>query len=450
MSNKTLIVLGAGESGVGAAILGKQKGYTVFVSDGGVISDDYKKILDDYEITFESGEHKEVFNYQPAVIVKSPGISEKTELVKHFLKKNIAVISEIEFAGMYKNENAKMICITGSNGKTTTALLTYHLLKSAGYDVGLGGNIGMSLARMVAENPHEYYVVELSSFQLDGMFSFKADIAILLNITPDHLDRYDYKFENYIASKFRILQNQDSKNSFVVNKDDEVMNSFCTGKVFGGKKYLISNIGDANSVGNEREIIFEVDDKKVTISTNVLTISGLHNRYNAMAAGTAALLVGLNQQQIENGFSTFKNAEHRLEKVATIDGVEYINDSKATNVDSVWYALESMKTPVIWIVGGVDKGNDYSVLMTFVNKKVKGIICLGKDNSILQIQFGGSGKLFHSTNSIVDAITKAKEWGVKGDTVLLSPACASFDLFKNYIDRGIQFKNIVHQLVTQQ
>jgi UDP-N-acetylmuramoylalanine--D-glutamate ligase len=281
------------------------------------------------------------------------------------------------------------------------------------------------------------------------MYSFKADIAILLNITPDHLDRYDYKFENYVASKFRILQNQDSKNSFVVNKDDEVMNSFCTGKVFGGKRYFISNIGDANSVANEREIIFNVDDKKMTIATDVLTISGLHNRYNAMAAGTAAILAGLNQQQIENGFSTFKNAEHRLEKVTTIDGVEYINDSKATNVDSVWYALESMKTPVIWIVGGVDKGNDYSVLMTFVNKKVKGIICLGKDNSKLQKQFGESGKLFHCTNSIADAVSKAKEWGVSGDTVLLSPACASFDLFKNYIDRGIQFKNIVHQLVTQ-
>ena len=449
MSDKSLIVLGAGESGVGAAILGKQKGYDVFVSDGGVIGDDYKKILEEYKISFESGEHKEVFNHHPTLIVKSPGISEKTDLVQHFLKKNIPVISEIELAGMYKSDKAKMICITGSNGKTTTTLLTYHLLKNAGYDVGLGGNIGMSLARMVAEDPHEYYVVELSSFQLDGMYSFKADIAILLNITPDHLDRYDYKFENYVASKFRIFQNQDSKNSFVVNKDDEVMNSFCTGKVFGGKKYFISNIGDANSVANEREIFFNVDDKKITIATDVLTISGLHNRYNAMAAGTAAILVGLNQQQIENGFSTFKNAEHRLEKVATIDGVEYINDSKATNVDSVWYALESMKTPVIWIVGGVDKGNDYSLLMTFVNKKVKGIICLGKDNSKLHRQFGGSGKLFHSTNSMADAVAKAKEWGVNGDAVLLSPACASFDLFKNYIDRGIQFKNIVHQLVTQ-
>jgi UDP-N-acetylmuramoylalanine--D-glutamate ligase len=444
-----LVILGAGESGVGAAILGKQKGYDVFVSDGGVIGNDYKKTLEEYEIKFESAQHKEVFNYQPTLIVKSPGISEKTELVQHFLKKNIPVISEIELAGMYKNENAKMICITGSNGKTTTTLLTYHLLKNAGYDVGLGGNIGMSLARMVAENPHEYYVVELSSFQLDGMYSFKADVAILLNITPDHLDRYDYKFENYVASKFRILQNQDSKNSFVINKDDQVINSFYTGKDFGGKKYFISNIGDANSVSNEHELIFNVDDKKMTISTSVLTISGLHNRYNALAAGTAAILMGLKQQEIESGFSTFKNAEHRLEKVATIDEVVYINDSKATNVDSVWYALESMKTPVIWIVGGVDKGNDYSVLMTFVNKKVKGIICLGKDNSKLQKQFGECGKLFHSTSSIADAVAKAKEWGVKGDTVLLSPACASFDLFKNYIDRGNQFKNIVHQLVTQ-
>lgn len=450
MSQKKLVILGAGESGVGAAILGKKEGYDVFVSDGGTIADNYKKILEDYKIRFESGKHEEVFNHQPTLIVKSPGISEKTELVQHFLKKNIPVISEIEFAGKYKNANSKMICITGSNGKTTTTLLTYHLLKTAGLDVGLGGNVGMSLARQVAEEPHEYYVVELSSFQLDGMYDFVADIAILLNITPDHLDRYDYKFENYVASKFRIAQNQTSKNSFVINKDDEVINSFFTGKNFGGKTFLISNIANANSVSNEHEIVFEIENKKMTISTDVLTISGLHNRYNAMAAGTAAILVGLEKNQIEEGFKTFKNAEHRLEKVATIDGVEYINDSKATNVDSVWYALESMKTPVIWIVGGVDKGNDYSVLMTFVNKKVKGIVCLGKDNSKLQEQFGNSGKLFHSTNSIEDANAKAKEWGEKGDTVLLSPACASFDLFKNYVDRGNQFKKIVYQYSTQQ
>ncbi len=444
MSIKSLIILGAGESGVGAAVLAKKQGYQVFVSDQGEIAENFQSTLQKYQIEFESKKHEKVFNYSPELVIKSPGIPDKAEAVKYFAKKSIPIISEIEFAGRYTN--SKMICITGSNGKTTTTLLTYHLLKSAGLNVGIAGNIGNSLALQVAEEPHDYYVVELSSFQLDGMFDFRADIAILLNITPDHLDRYDYKFENYIASKFRISQNQNSKNSFVINKDDEVINKFCSVKEFGAKTYFLSNIGNASAVGSEKNLEFIFDDKRMTISTDFLTIQGLHNRYNALAAGTAAILVGLTQKQIELGFSTFKNAEHRLEKVAIINGVQYINDSKATNVDSVWYALESMKTPVIWIVGGVDKGNDYSVLMNFVDKKVKGIICLGKDNSKLQGEFGAKGKLFFSTDDLAKAISKAKEWGSEGDTVLLSPACASFDLFKNYIDRGNQFKSIVNQV----
>ncbi|MFM7021978.1 MAG: UDP-N-acetylmuramoyl-L-alanine--D-glutamate ligase [Flavobacteriales bacterium] len=448
MNKKSIIVLGAGESGVGAAILAQKQGYAVFVSDGGKIGEQYEEMLKGYSIEFESGEHKLLYNFSPEVVIKSPGIPDKAEAVKFFAKKNIPIISEIEFAGRYTN--AKVICITGSNGKTTTTLLTYHLLKTAGYNVGLAGNVGNSLALQVAEKSHEYYVLELSSFQLDGMFDFKADIAILLNITPDHLDRYDYKLENYIASKFRIAQNQSKNEAFIYCKDDSNMSAWMKDHKINATQYSISVKESADATATEEQLIFSVAGKKESISTSSLTIQGKHNLYNAMAAGCAAFLVGMTKQQIEEGYSTFKNAEHRLEKVANINGVEYINDSKATNVDSVWYALESMKTPVIWIVGGVDKGNDYSVLESFVNKKVKGVICLGKDNSILSALFADKGKLFHSTNSIKDAVLKAREWGVKGDTVLLSPACASFDLFKNYVDRGNQFKHLVNQLNNQQ
>ncbi|MCX6183072.1 MAG: UDP-N-acetylmuramoyl-L-alanine--D-glutamate ligase [Bacteroidetes bacterium] len=446
MQKQIIIVLGAGESGVGSAILAQKQGYDVFVSDGGAINDEYKKTLKNYSINFETGEHKLLYEYTPVMVIKSPGIPDKADAVKFFAKKNIPVISEIEFAGKFTS--AKMICITGSNGKTTTTLLTYHLLKTAGYNVGLAGNVGMSLARQVAENPCEYYVLELSSFQLDGMFDFKADIAILLNITPDHLDRYEYKFENYVASKFRVIQNQTENDAFIFCKDDTAISSWMKDHKMDATLYPISLKENASATANEQELKFDIAEKKENISTSVLTIQGKHNLYNSMAAGAAALLVGLTKSQIEEGFTTFKNAEHRLEKVATIAGVVYINDSKATNVDSVWYALDCMTQPVIWIVGGVDKGNDYSVLESFVNKKVKGIITLGKDNSILQQLYADKGKLFYSTNNISDAVLKAKEWGVSGDAVLLSPACASFDLFKNYIDRGNQFKHLVNQLVT--
>ncbi len=447
MQKQSIIVLGAGESGVGSAILAKKQGYDVFVSDGGTVVDAYKKTLENYSINFETGEHKLLYEYTPAMVIKSPGIPDKADAVKFFAKKNIPIVSEIEFAGKYTD--AKMICITGSNGKTTTTLLTYHLLKTAGFNVGLAGNVGVSIARQVAEDPHDYYVLELSSFQLDGMFEFKADIAILLNITPDHLDRYEYKFENYVASKFRVIQNQTKADAFIYCKDDTTMSVWMKDHKINSSLYSMSIKENASATANEQELKFDIAGKKENIPTSVLTIQGKHNWYNAMAAGSAALLAGLSKTQIEEGFKTFKNAEHRLEKVAVISGVEYINDSKATNVDSVWYALDSMTTPVIWIVGGVDKGNDYSVLESFVNKKVKGIISLGKDNSILQQLYADKGKLFYSTNSISDAVLKAKEWGVSGDTVLLSPACASFDLFKNYIDRGNQFKHLVKSVSNQ-
>ena len=447
MQKQSIIVLGAGESGVGSAILAKKQGYDVFVSDGGTVVDAYKKTLENYSINFETGEHKLLYEYTPAMVIKSPGIPDKADAVKFFAKKNIPIVSEIEFAGKYTD--AKMICITGSNGKTTTTLLTYHLLKTAGFNVGLAGNVGVSIARQVAEDPHDYYVLELSSFQLDGMFEFKADIAILLNITPDHLDRYEYKFENYVASKFRVIQNQTKADAFIYCKDDTTMSVWMKDHKINSSLYSMSIKENASATANEQELKFDIAGKKENIPTSVLTIQGKHNWYNAMAAGSAALLAGLSKTQIEEGFKTFKNAEHRLEKVAVISGVEYINDSKATNVDSVWYALDSMTTPVIWIVGGVDKGNDYSVLESFVNKKVKGIISLGKDNSILQQLYADKGKLFYSTNSISDAVLKAKEWEVSGDTVLLSPACASFDLFKNYIDRGNQFKHLVKSVSNQ-
>jgi UDP-N-acetylmuramoylalanine--D-glutamate ligase len=445
MQEETIIVLGAGESGVGAAILAQKQGYKVFVSDAGVIADDYKKILEKYSIAYESGAHNLLYQYAPVQVVKSPGIPEKTEVVQFFSKKNIPVISEIEFAGKFTS--AKMICISGSNGKTTTTLLTYHLLKNAGYNVGLAGNVGKSLALQVAEEAHDYYVIELSSFQLDGMFDFKSDVAILLNITPDHLDRYEYKFDNYVASKFRITQNQSAADAFIYCADDATMALYMREHSFAGTMYSISVKNDADVTADENNLHFSIAEKKEIISTSALTIQGKHNWYNAMAAGSAAFLVGLTKTQIEQGFSTFKNAEHRLEKVAVIDGVTFINDSKATNVDSVWYALDSMQQPTTWIVGGVDKGNDYSVLESFVNKKVKGIICLGKDNTILEALYGARGKLFFSTNDISAAVAKAKSWSVSGDAVLLSPACASFDLFKNYIDRGNQFKNIVNQII---
>ncbi|MGZ4082310.1 MAG: UDP-N-acetylmuramoyl-L-alanine--D-glutamate ligase [Bacteroidia bacterium] len=448
--SKRVVILGSGESGVGSAVLAKQKGFDVFVSDKSLIKEKYKAQLKEENILFEEGVHTEEKILNAHEVIKSPGIPDKVELIQKLKAKNIPVISEIEFAGRYTS--AKKICITGSNGKTTTTLLTYHILKKAGYNVGLGGNVGKSFAMQVARENFDYYVLELSSFQLDGMFDFTADIAILLNITPDHLDRYDYKFENYVASKFRITNNQSNKDYFVYCADDEVITAFMqkhkinsTLIPFSIKKPIDGD--GAFLTENQITLNYKPNQNQPLIMTiEQLALQGKHNVYNSMAASLAARIVDVRKEIIRESLQDFQNIEHRLEFVASINGIEFINDSKATNVNSTWYALESMQKPVVWICGGQDKGNDYNELAELVKAKVKAIVCLGKDNSKIVEAFKGMVDVIVETDNARDAVAASYKIGKKGDVVLLSPACASFDLFQNYEDRGMQFKGAVRSL----
>ncbi len=443
--SKLISILGAGESGVGAALLAKAKGYNVFVSDKGEISEKYKKILLDNSIDFEEGLHSEEVILTSVEVVKSPGIPDKLPLVQQLLKKNIRVISEIEFASKFSR--AKFIGITGSNGKTTTTLLTYHLLKKLGLNVGLAGNIGDSLAKQVIVDTYDYYVLELSSFQLDGVFDFHPHIAILLNITPDHLDRYEYNFQNYVNAKFRITKQLTANDYFIYWNGDPIVSAELANRKLRCTILPVSLEANNDSVavanGNNIELKYGIKNSKLDI--HQLPIKGTHNIINSMCAMMVAKILGFDDNLYLQAMQDFRNAEHRLEFVAKIKGVTYINDSKATNVDSVFYALDSMKAPVVLIAGGVDKGNDYTQIEKLVAEKVKAIVCMGVDNAKLFAAFEGKIKLI-DTHSLADAISAANTIAVDGDVVLLSPACASFDLFKNYEDRGRQFKDAINNL----
>lgn len=443
---KRLVVLGAGESGAGAAVLAKKQGLDVFVSDFGEIKNQYKQLLDNYEIPWEEKQHTEKLILNADEVVKSPGIPEKASIVKALLEKGTPVISEIEFAGRYTH--AKMICITGSNGKTTTTMLTYHILQSAGLNVGLAGNVGDSLALQVAEKDFDYYVVELSSFQLDGMKEFKADIAILLNITPDHLDRYNYEFQNYIDSKFRIIQNQTEKDAFIFWNDDPVIQNELKKRNIQSTLYPFSLERKEKSKAfiENNQLIISTLNNIFTMSQTELSLQGIHNTYNSMAAGLAASIVDVRKENIRQSLQDFHGVEHRLEYVATVRNVKYINDSKATNVNSTWYALQSMRTPVVLILGGTDKGNNYSEIEEMVKEKVSALILLGADNSKLHQFFDGKVEKIIDVQSMEACVKEAYKLAEPGETVLLSPSCASFDLFKNYEDRGKQFKEYVRKL----
>lgn len=443
---KRLVVLGAGESGAGAAVLAKKQGLDVFVSDFGEIKNQYKQLLDNYEIPWEEKQHTEKLILNADEVVKSPGIPEKASIVKALLEKGTPVISEIEFAGRYTH--AKMICITGSNGKTTTTMLTYHILKSAGLNVGLAGNVGDSLALQVAEKDFDYYVVELSSFQLDGMKEFKADIAILLNITPDHLDRYNYEFQNYIDSKFRIIQNQTEKDAFIFWNDDPVIQNELKKRKIQSTLYPFSleRKEKTKAFIENNQLIISTLNNIFTMPQTELSLQGIHNTYNSMAAGLAASIVDVRKENIRQSLQDFHGVEHRLEYVATVRNVKYINDSKATNVNSTWYALQSMRTPVVLILGGTDKGNNYSEIEEMVKEKVSALILLGADNSKLHQFFDGKVEKIIDVQSMEACVKEAYKLAEPGETVLLSPSCASFDLFKNYEDRGKQFKEYVRKL----
>jgi UDP-N-acetylmuramoylalanine--D-glutamate ligase len=441
-----MVILGGGESGIGAAVLAQKQGFEVFLSDFSTIPEKYKQLLNTHSIAWEEGRHTEDNILNAAEIVKSPGISNEVPIMLRIKEKQISVISEIELAGRYTD--AKMICITGSNGKTTTTMLTYHILKNAGLDVGLAGNVGNSLALQVAESPHAYYVIELSSFQLDNMYDFKADVAILLNITPDHLDRYHYNFQEYIDSKFRITQNQTPKDAFIFWNDDPVIREniqkfrpqatlypFAEERGEGVKGYVENG-----------EIIIETKNEKYTMKRELLSLQGTHNLHNSLAAGIAARVCEIKDERIRASLSDFAGVEHRLEPVTRVRGVDYINDSKATNVNSCWYALQSVNTPIVLILGGTDKGNDYGEIESLVRKKCRALIFLGIDNAKLHEFFDGKVPVIEDARSMEEAVNKSYNLAVKGDTVLLSPCCASFDLFKNYEDRGVQFKTCVRNL----
>jgi UDP-N-acetylmuramoylalanine--D-glutamate ligase len=443
-----LVVLGGGESGVGTAILGKKKGYDVFVSDFGKIKDNYKEVLIINGIAWEEGKHTEDLILNADVVMKSPGIPEKkSAIVKKLVEKGIPVISEIEFAAPFTK--AITIGITGSNGKTTTTMLTHHLLKSAGLNVGLGGNIGKSFAWQVAEDKYDSYVLELSSFQLDGIIDYKPHIAIITNISPDHLDRYDYKYEKYVASKFRITMNQTEEDFLIYDADDEAIAEwFKNNKT---KAQLIPfSLKKTFEMGafikNKTMEVNIINEEEFTMETETMALEGKHNMKNAMAATSVAKLMKIRNATIRESLSNFQGVEHRLEKVLKIQNVQYINDSKATNVNATFFALDSMNTPTVWIVGGVDKGNDYNELMSLVREKVKAIICLGVDNKKIIDVFGNVVDMMIEVNNMEDAVKMAQRLSEKGDTVLLSPACASFDLFENYEDRGNQFKKAVKNL----
>ena len=438
-----LVVLGGGESGAGAAVLGKAKGMDVFLSDMGTIPQKYKDLLDEHNVEYEEGGHTAEKILNANVVVKSPGIPPTAPMVKAIVEKGIPVLSEIEFAAGFTD--AKMVCITGSNGKTTTTLLTYHILRKAGLDVGLAGNVGKSLALQVAEDPHAIYVIELSSFQLENMYKFKANIAVIMNITPDHMDRYDHKMENYVAAKFRILQNQTKEDYFVYWQDDPIVTeqirhvqSEALKLPFG----MHRQEGTAAFVENGI-VHFTTPHDVWEIPRDKLSLPGTHNLYNSMAAGISASVLNIKNDTIREALEDFEAVEHRLEYVATVDGVRYVNDSKATNVNSTWYALESMTTPVVLILGGKDKGNDYSEIEPLVKEKVKAIVCMGLHNEKLLDFFTGKVASIVDTNSLEDALKACRELASEGDTVLLSPCCASFDLFKSYEDRGDKFKAAV-------
>ena len=445
---KKIIILGGGESGVGAALLAKAKGFEVFLSDKGLLSDKYKEILAQNDIPFEEGEHTESQILSADEVIKSPGIPDKVELIKKIHSLKIPVISEIEFAARYTK--AKIIAITGSNGKTTTTLLTYHILKNAGLNVGLAGNVGESFAKQVINDTFDYFVLELSSFQLDNCYDFKADIAILLNITPDHLDRYNYEFQNYIESKFRILQNMNSSDDFIYFQESEAL----AGELLKRNGLLVSRlpislIKEITQGGYLENETLKVNYKNETFEfpQAELPIKGSHNVINSLAAILVSKSLRLGNEQIASGLKSFQSVEHRLEPCGEINGVKYVNDSKATNVDSVFYALESFDEPIILIMGGVDKGNDYRQIEQLVEEKVKALICMGTDNSKLLEFFGKKVPMIFSVDSLQKAVQLSANLGTKGDVVLLSPACASFDLFKNYEDRGRQFKEAVARLV---
>ena len=443
--NKHIVILGAGESGVGAAILAKKQEWNVFVSDAGKIKADYKTELDDNQIEWEENTHSTDRIFQAELIVKSPGIPEATDLMRALRNKQVKIISEIEFAGYYTR--GKSICVTGSNGKTTTTMLTHHILKKAGWDVGLAGNVGKSFAKQVAEGDHDWYVLELSSFQLDDMFDFKADIGILTNITPDHLDRYENQMQKYVDSKFRILNNQNHEDWFIYNYDDPIIREELS------KRKLSMNLAPfslkeeikvgAYAVNNQ--LIINIKDQ-LTMSIHELALKGKHNTQNSLAAGIAGRLVEIRKSIVRESLEDFENVEHRLEFVAKVNGIEFINDSKATNINSTWYALETMENPVVWVMGGVDKGNDYSELSNLVKDKVKAIICLGIDNQKIIKAFGHLVETIVEVGSATEAVAYAYRLAKKNETVLLSPACASFDLFENYEDRGNQFKQAVRKL----
>ena len=442
---KKIVVLGAAESGAGAAVLAKVKGFDVFVSDMGNIRDNYKKLLDDHQIEWEEGQHTEERILAADEVIKSPGIPDTAPMIKKIIERNIPIISEIEFAGRYTN--SKMICITGSNGKTTTTSLIYHIFKDAGYDVGLAGNIGRSLALQVAEEPHEYYVIELSSFQLDNMYDFRANVAVLLNITPDHLDRYDFKMQNYVDAKMRITQNQTSDDAFIYWNDDPIIQRELEKYDIKAVKLPFSELKEKGSIGYIEEGQYKIEyPTPFNMEQEELSLTGKHNIYNSLAAGIASKVSGIKNEVIRKSLSDFPGVEHRLEKVTTVRGVQYINDSKATNVDACWYALESMKTPTILIIGGKDKGNDYEPIKDLVRQKCAGLVYLGADNKKLHDNFDTLGIPVRDTHSMKECVEACYEMAEPGMTVLLSPCCASFDLFKNMEDRGEQFKTLVRNL----
>jgi len=444
--NKKIAILGAGESGTGAAILANKNGFEVFVSDSGVIKEKYKNVLSNAGVNWEEKKHTQAKIINADLVIKSPGISDDTEIIKLIKSKNISIISEIEFAARYTN--AKKICITGSNGKTTTTVLLHYILKNAGVNVGLVGNVGKSFALQIAEQDCEYYVIELSSFQLDGMFDFKADISVLLNITPDHLDRYENNFQKYADSKLRIIRNQKKEDFFIYNNDDEVIraellkiNPDVTTVPFS----IALNVENGN-YKNENKFYININKNEFSMYIHELALQGRHNLYNSLAAGIASRILDIRKDIIKESLTNFQGVEHRLEYITNVHGIEFINDSKATNVNSTWFALESMSKPVIWIVGGKDKGNDYLFLKEIVNKKVKAIVCMGVDNRKIHKAFSESVTPIIDTQSAEEAVRTAYHLGKPGDVVLLSPSCASFDLFENYEERGRKFKEAVREL----
>ena len=446
-NRERIVILGAGESGTGAAILARQKGFDVFVSDAGKIKPFYRDLLDEYNVLYESGGHTERLILNATEVIKSPGIPESAPIVKLLRKKGIRIVSEIEFAGRYTS--AKKICITGSNGKTTTTSLIHHMMRKAGLNVGMAGNVGRSFALQVATDIYDYYVLELSSFQLDGMYEFKADIAILLNITPDHLDRYDYDLQNYIDSKFKVGQNLTEEEYFVFCSDDEITIKELEKIVSRAQQLPFAYQKKEHDVAwvEEDELMrIEFDDVDFSMSVEELSLKGRHNTYNSMAAGIAGNVLKIRNDVIREALMDFQGVEHRLETVMKVHGIHFINDSKATNVNATWYALESVKGKTVWIVGGVDKGNDYSELFNLVENKVKAIVCLGKDNRRVVQAFTGKVESIVEYGSMEDAVKAAYYLARDGETVLLSPACASFDLFESFEDRGRQFKTAVRAL----